>query len=163
MAYIKLSGDIEAKIRIMIFTEGTILKPKSFFSLYNHNSYIPIGNCVKLIKKWSEQGAEILYCTSRRNNQAEQMADILRNNNFIGTKLYFRDKRQKYKDIIEQVCPDILIEDNCRSIGGAWQMCITNVSPVIKEHINSVVVEEFRGIDILPENISKLIKYKQQC
>ncbi len=159
MAYIKLSGEINAKVRIMIFTEGTILKPKSLFSLYDYNSYIPIGNCVELIKKWSEQGAEVVYCTSRRNKQAEQMADILCKNNFIGTKLYFRDKGQKYKDIVEMVCPDILIEDNCRSIGGAWQMCITNVSPEIKAHIKSVVVEEFKGIDMLPENISDLMNF----
>jgi len=77
---------------------------------------------------------------------------------FIGAGLYYRSRGEKYKDIIETLQPNVLIEDDCRSIGGAWQMCITKVAPQIKDRIVSFVVEEFKGIDELPRKLSVLSK-----
>ena len=142
----------------MIFAEGTILKPKSLFSFFNHRAYSPIGNVVDRIGAWHKQGAQILYCTSRRGKQAEEIARLLQRFGFAGSGLYFRAKRQKYKDIIEDVKPDILIEDDCKSIGGSWQMCITHVSPEIKSGIRSIIVREFGGIDHLPFSIAEFIR-----
>lgn len=142
----------------MIFAEGTVLKPKSWFYLYNHNRYQPIGNCVEIIKDWQGQGANIVYCTSRKAKQAEAVADLLKRYGFAGTELYYRSKRENYKDIVERIQPAVLIEDDCKSIGGAWQMCITKVAPKIKEKVVSVVVGEFKGIDDLPRNIFTLAK-----
>ena len=147
MAFIKLQDSELSEAVIMIFAEGTVLKPKSKFSLYNHKSYVPIGNAIALIDKWNNQGAEIVYCTSRKGKQAEDIAELLTKFGFCGTKLYYRDKKQKYKDIIESVKPNYLIEDDCKSIGGKWQMCITYVAPNIKNDICSIVVKEFCGID----------------
>jgi len=156
IVYIKLSNKKNYSKTIMIFVEGTILKPKTFFSLYNHNTYIPIGNCVNLIRQWESQGAEIVYCTSRKKHQAQEVAKLIKQLGFIGTRLYYREKKQKYKDIVESVKPDILIEDDCKSIGGAWQMCITGVQDNLKMRIKSIVVKEFKGIDYLPVNILEL-------
>lgn len=156
MPYIELTDSRPAQIKIMIFAEGTVLKPRSLFSLYNHKTYIPIGGAVSLIESWNRQNAEILYCTSRRGKQAAEIARLLVRHGFAGSKLYFRDKGQKYKEIVEQVSPDFLIEDDCRSIGGSWQMCITSVSPEKKRYIKSVVVREFRGIDHLPLSLQSL-------
>jgi len=50
-----------------------------------------------------------------------------------------------------------LIEDDCKSIGGAWQMCITKVKPEIKKNIVSIIVPEFKGIDNLPTDIQQLL------
>jgi len=140
----------------MIFAEGTILKPKSLFSLYNHNSYIPIGDAVDIIKGWQQQGADIIYCTSRRGKQAKNMATLLLKYGFVGSKLYYREKAEKYKSVVEMVRPDVLIEDDCKSIGGSWQMGITYVEPRIKSTIQSIVVKEFKGIDHLPHDVQKL-------
>lgn len=157
MAYLELSKNFDSTIKILIFAEGTILKPKSIFAIYNHKSYLPIGNCVDMINEWHRQGAEILYCTSRKNNQVMEIADILRIHGFAGTKLFYREKGEKYNDIVEQIRPTILIEDDCRSIGGSWQMCITNVDPQLKGNIKSIIVKEFKGIDHLSRNISDLL------
>lgn len=81
---------------------------------------------------------------------------------FPGQRLYFRDKGQKYKDIVEAVMPDILLEDDYRSIGGQWQMCITYVKPEIKSGIKSIVVKEFKGIDDLPSKLANL-RLTDQC
>lgn len=141
---------------IMIFAEGTILKPKSWSALYNHNAYLPIGDCVLKIKRWQEQGAKIIYCSSRKKKQAQSMAELIKKFGFVGDFLVVREKNEKYKDIVEKIKPDILIEDDCKSIGGSWQMCITNVSTELKQRILSIVVPEFKGIDRLPECLDEL-------
>jgi len=154
----KISLDAESctGLTIMVFAEGTILKPKSWLSLYSHQSYVPIGNAVNLINAWQLQGANIIYCTSRREKQADDIANILRKYNFVGLCLVARESHESYKDIVETLQPDVLIEDDCRSIGGSWQMCITKVTPETKENIKSIVVPEFKGIDNLSTDINHL-------
>ncbi|HOE09480.1 MAG TPA: hypothetical protein PLV89_11495, partial [Treponemataceae bacterium] len=101
---------------------------------------------------WYKQGADIIYLTSRKRKiQVVTIADILGRNNFAPGILISREGNEMYKDIVESVKPDILIEDDCRSIGGKWQMCITYVKPDIKRRIKSIVVKEFQGIDHLPK------------
>ncbi len=156
-----MNKEYHTGLTIMIFTEGTILKPKSWFSLYNHNSYIPIGDSVNIVKAWQEQGANIIYCTSRTNKHAHDIAAILKSFGFTGAFLAMREHKEKYKDIVEALKPDILIEDDCKSIGGAWQMCITKVKPEIKKNIISIVVREFQGIDHLPVNTEQLKRFNK--
>ena len=52
--------------------------------------------------------------------------------------------------------PDVLVEDDCASIGGAEQMTITNIDTTIKKRMKSIVVREFSGIDWLPDKIELL-------
>lgn len=164
MAYLELYNEcpeeksVNNSIKIMIFTEGTILGPPSIMQHFNHASYIPINNAVKIIKTWEEQGAQIIYFTSRKKlKQVHEIKEILLQYNFPGRYLYYREKGQRYKDIVELVLPDILIEDDCRSIGGKWQMCITYIRPEVKRRVKSIVVEEFGGIDNLPSLLSELL------
>jgi hypothetical protein len=147
-------------LKIMIFTEGTIIGPRSLFQQFNHATYIPIGNSVSKTKEWKQQGAEILYLTSRKKmKHIKEITQILLNGSFAAGILYYREGKEKYKDIVESIKPDVLIEDNCRSIGGKWQMSITCVEAEIKSIIKSIVVKEFQGIDHLPSELSELLKY----
>lgn len=160
MAFIELSKKENCKTRIMIFTEGTVLMHDSIIRIFDFSSYIPIGNCVEKIRQWESQNAEIIYCTSRKSTkQINQIVEVLKRSNLNGTKLYFRGIKEKYKDIVEQALPDVLIEDSCKSIGGSKQMCITYVKPEIKDIIRSIVVKEFKGIDNLPESIDELLNF----
>lgn len=155
-----IKNDLKTRLKnrptIMIFTEGTIIKPRSWLSLYHHNSYIPIGNAVNIITAWQQSGANIIYCTSRKRQQAQKIASLLKKLGFQGTYLVAREQKESYKDIVEELLPDILIEDDCKSIGGAWQMCITKVDPIIKSKIVAIAVPEFKGIDGLPLDLEKL-------
>ncbi len=72
-----------------------------------------------------------------------------------GTYLVAREQKESYKDIVEELLPDILIEDDCKSIGGACQMCITKVDPIIKSKIVAIAVPEFKGIDSLSLDLEK--------
>lgn len=144
--------DNDFKIKILIFTEGTIIGPRNLFQHFNHASYVPIGTSSEKTFDWYKQGADIIYLTSRKRKiQVVTIADILGENNFTPGILISREGNEMYKDIVESVKPDILIEDDCRSIGGKWQMCITYVKPDIKRRIKSIVVKEFQGIDHLPK------------
>lgn len=103
----------------------------------------------------------IIYCTSRKKGQADDIAALLKRYGFDGSFLISRDPKETYKDIVEKLQPEILIEDDCKSIGGAWQMCITKVNREIKEKIFSIIVPEFKGIDNLPINIKELNGYNK--
>lgn len=149
------------KVKIVIFTEGTVLGPKSFLYHFCHSSYVPIGDSVYRLKAWEQQGTEIFYITSRKKEkQVEKIKELLLKYDFPGEYLYYRGLGEKYKDIVEEVIPDVLIEDDCRSIGGSWQMCITYVKPEVKDRIKSFVVKEFKGIGDLPHLLSELINWR---
>ena len=156
MKVIELVSKEKSGITIMIFTEGTLIKHKALWALYYFSSYRPIGNAVAIIKEWERQGANIIYCTSRRNRQAKVIAQLLKKHGFIGTRLVYREKKETYQHIVETIKPTILIEDDCKSIGGTRMMCITNVAEEIKRDILSVVVPEFKGIDHLPICLKEL-------
>lgn len=156
--YIQLSDIKNPKVKIMLFTEGTVIMHTSLEHIFDYATYKPIGSSVELIRKWNEQGAEIVYCTSRKGNQATIIADVLKKYGFCGTKLYYRSENQTYSEIVEHIKPHILIEDDCQSIGGKSQMCISNVNDEIKRQIHSIAVPEFGGIDHLPVQITELLR-----
>lgn len=143
---------------VMIFTEGTVLGPKRWWDWPFDRKYIPVGNSVAKIRNWEQQGANIFYLTSRRKVlDVEKIKEILITNGFPGTRLYYREGKEKYKDIAEAIVPAALVEDDCRSIGGKCQMTITHVQTDIRKCINSIVVKEFDGIDSLPDRLSDLL------
>ena len=59
-------------------------------------------------------------------------------------------KRKKYQDyttLIKEELPDILVEDDCESIGGETNMCSYKLPDNIKDEIKIIKVKEFEGID----------------
>lgn len=127
-------------------------------SVHDYLSYIPVGNSVKKLEKWKDQSVTILYLTSRRElNEVRDIKKVLREYGFPEGQLLFRQKNEEYKDIAEKITPDILIEDDCESIGGIKEMTITHIKPDIKEKIKSISIKEFGGIDHLPDKISFLL------
>ena len=163
MAYIPFElGEItncNDLLKVLIFTEGTIIGPAKLSDWFNHKKYIPLKNSVEKIKAWENQGAEIYYLTSRKNlKEVNQIKNILVNYGFPGKGLYYRARKEKYKDIVEVLIPRIIIEDDCKSIGGKWQMTITYVREDIKNRIKSIVVKEFEGIEHLSNDINELLE-----
>jgi len=161
-------------MKILIFTEGTLImhpsakgysredivkqvKSGTDSSIYNWRTYIPIGNSVEKLQKWKSQGAKILYLTSRiKPREVEDIKSVLKKHGFPEGHLLFRQKGEEYKDVAEKAVPNVLIEDDCESIGGMEEMTITNIKPDLKKKIKSVVVKEFEGIDHLPDDLKNL-------
>ena len=126
-------------------------------SIYNWSTYIPIGHSVEKLQKWKTRGAKILYLTSRiKPWEVEEIKSVLKNHGFPDGKLLFRQKGEEYKDVAEKAMPDVLIEDDCESIGGREEMTITHIKPDLKKKIKSVVVKEFEGVNHLPDDLEKL-------
>jgi hypothetical protein len=144
--------------RILIFTEGTILGPRHWWEFFNDKWYVTINLCVEKINRWHKQGARIAYLTSRRKPaDVAAIARILTDAGLPGYALYYRGKGEEYHHVAEQLIPDVLIEDDCHSIGGSRNWTITYVKPEIKRRIHSIIVREFYGIDDLPDTLSGLL------
>jgi len=147
-------------MKILIFTEGTALKPGSEESHKSHafRSYIPNGNVVWKLQSWKEQGAEIYYLTSRETpEEIDEIRFVLEKYHFPQMQnLLYRKEGQEYKDVAESLIPDIFIEDDCASIGGEAEMTYPHIKPVIKSKIHSIVVKEFANIDYLPDDVKEL-------
>lgn len=128
-------------------------------AVHDYASYIPVGSAVEKLKSWQSQGAEILYLSSHETAEdVEKDKIVLKKYNFPKGQVFYRQNGESYKDIAEKLFPDVLIEDDCESIGGEKEMTITFVKPDIKQKIKSIVVKEFSGIDNLPNEISNLMK-----
>lgn len=130
-------------------------------SVYDYTNYLPVGDAVKKLTTWKNQGVVIYYLTSRRvKKESEAIKNVLKQYNFPDCQnLFFRKQGEEYKDVAERLMPDILIEDDCESIGGEPEITYTHINPQLKEKIKSIVVKEFSGIDYLPDNIIKLATY----
>ena len=87
----------------------------------------------------------------------EQVRQALRRYGFPAGELFFRLEREEFKAAAERARPDVIIEDDCESIGGAVEMTYLRIRPEIKRSINSIVVKEFGGIDHLPADLTDLI------
>jgi len=123
----------------------------------DYASYIPVGNAVKKLKSWQSQGAEIIYLSSHKNaKDVEKDKFVLEKYDFPKGQIFYRQNGESYKDIAEKIIPDVLIEDDCESIGGEKEMTITFVKPEIKQRIKSIVVKEFGGLENLPDNLKDL-------
>jgi hypothetical protein len=149
-------------MKILIFTEGTALKPDSEKSHEAHEfrAYIPNGKVVQKLQGWKDQGADIYYLTSRTTSEEiDDIRYVLTTYHFPQVQnLLFRKDGQEYKDVVEVLVPDIFIEDDCASIGGEAEMTYPHIKPEVQEKIHSIVVPEFANIDYLPEHISDLSK-----
>ena len=160
-------------MKILVFLHGTTIMHKNAVghtreeivkqvkdkekSVHDYKSYVPVGGAVKKLQNWKKDGAEILYLTSRRKpEEIQQIQNVLKKFKFPDGQLLFRQKNEEYKDVAERIIPDVLIEDDCESIGGIDEMTITHVKPEIKKKIVSIPIKEFGGIDHLPDKISAL-------
>jgi len=126
-------------------------------SISDFASYIPIGNVTKKLTLWQNQGAKISYLSSHLTLENVKKDEIvLKKFKFPKGTIFYRQKEEDWNLPIEKVKPDIIIEDDCESIGGKYQMTFPNLKPELQSKITSIVVKEFAGIDHLPDDINDL-------
>ena len=160
-------------MKIIVFLHGTVIMHKAGLgktpaerveqvkeneaSIHQYESYIPVGKSNKKIKKWNEEGAKIIYLSSHQNGaDVQKDIKVLTKYNFPDAPVLYRRGKETYADIAERVMPDILIEDDCESIGGEVEMTYPHIRPELKKRIKSIVIKEFTGIDNLPDDLSQL-------
>ena len=161
-------------MRLMVFLHGTSIMHRGAIGLTREErvkqirqaddesirdltSYAPIGKVVEKLKNWKAQGAEILYLSSNRDpRDVEKDRMILTEHDFPPGQVLFRARDETYASVVEKASPDILIEDDCESIGGEAEMAYPNLSVAGKKGVKSIVVKEFGGIDRLPDDLNAL-------
>ncbi|MBI2913697.1 MAG: hypothetical protein HYY03_07230 [Chloroflexi bacterium] len=144
-------------MKIMLFTEGTATDAPSREQRKDYASYVPTESAVEKLTKWQRQGAEICYLTSRPWSESENLNAVqatLRRFNFPAGELYYRQQGEEYVDVVARVRPDVLIEDDCKSIG--WDEVIT---PKLRTEwgIKGIIVPEFGGLAHLPNDHQELL------
>ncbi len=160
-------------MRVMVFTEGTILYHKEALnqtretivqqvidkhpSIYEFSSYLPIGEAPRKLTKWSKQGHQILYMTSRTKlNEIQEIKEVLAKHRFPEGELLYRSSDETYQQLVARNPPDIIIEDDCESIGGLPMTVFSKLTPDLKIRIASITIQEFAGIDHLLDNPSEI-------
>lgn len=163
-------------MKIMVFLHGTAIMHQNALgrtreervwqvlegdeSLYDFASYVPIGNVVRKLQTWRRQGAEIVYLSAHKKvEEVEKDTAVLRNYGFPDGQVYFRHGGERYNDVAANVLPDVLIEDDCESIGGEKEMTYPQLKPELQVRIKSIVVKEFGGLDHLPDDVSALANF----
>lgn len=162
------------ELRLIVFLQGTVLMhsagvgrsreervaqahDRSDPTVRDHASYVPVGNAVAKLRGWHGQGARIDYLSSRRGVRAvAQDAAILKRYDFPVGQVLARGLNESYGDVVGRECPDVLIEDDCASIG-AEEITYPQIRPDLRPRIRSIIVPEFGGIDHLPDSLQTLL------
>jgi len=148
--------------RILVFTEGTIVKEERGNDGRIFGGAM-IGNASTKLRTWKHQGAQLVYLTSRReNDEVEAVKNVLKKYAFPKGPVYHRELGEEYSTVAERLRPDVIVEDDCAGIGGEKEMAYPNMRQELRERTRSVVVREFGGIDHLPDSVLGLLNYKSQ-
>jgi hypothetical protein len=159
-------------VRILLFLHGTAIMHQTAAgvprpervrqsarrdpSVADFASYIPTEAAVDRAVAWQLRGAKICYLSSH-HIQADVEIDraVLRAHGFPAGCVLYRALGETYADTARRARPDVLIEDDCQSIGGTSQ----TVASVLRaaDSIRCVVVPEFGGFAHLPEDPGELL------
>lgn len=97
-------------------------------SIRDFASYVPVGDIVSKLQMWRAQGAEVLYLSSHRKAEdVEKDRLVLRKYGFPGDQIFYRQSGETYVAVVERTMPDVLIEDDCESIGGEVEMTLPHI------------------------------------
>jgi len=160
-------------MRLLVFLQGTVIMHRGAVnatrgervaqsragtdpSLHEYGTYVPIGNAIGKLQGWREQGAQISYLTSHRDPTAvAQDYAVLERHGFPSGQVLARDSGENYGDVAFRAKPDLLIEDDCESIGPG-EITYFQVPPNLRRRVRLILVPEFGGIDHLPDSLKSL-------
>lgn len=162
-------------MRLLIFIEGTILMhaggagrsraeavrqvQEGHAAVSNLHSYVPVQAAQAKVQHWEAQGAEIHYLTSQRDrDDISVVLGLLQHHGFPVGVVHFRGPEESYAHVAERVGPDVIIEDDCESIGGEAEMVHPNLQPQWQQAVLGIRVPEFGGIDHLSDSLRELVQ-----
>jgi hypothetical protein len=125
----------------------------------DYAAYVPLDGAVAKLHGWQDAGAQIDYLSSHRNPDDVALdAFVLRMHGFPAGRVLARQPAESYGDVAGREAPDVLIEDDCESIG-ANEITYPQIPPDVRTRHQSIVVPEFGGLDHLPDNPQSLKLY----
>jgi hypothetical protein len=158
------------RMRILVFLHGTTIMHRTAVghtreerveqvqrrdpSVADYAAYVPVGEAVAKLARWHQQGAQICYLSSHRKPEdVAKDAAVLEHFGFPAGEVLFRGPGESYADVARLAMPQVLIEDDCESIGGEVEMTYPHLRPSEQARITGIVVREFEGIEHLPDTL----------
>jgi hypothetical protein len=162
-------------MRLLVFLHGTVLMHAGAVDVTRaervaqvrakhptareYAAYVPVGNAVAKLRHWHDAGAVVDYLSSHRNpNDVVLDVEVLRAYGFPPGRVFARRPGETYGDVASREAPDVLIEDDCESIG-ADQITYLQIAPSAQARIKSIIIPEFGGIDHLPDDPQALLRW----
>jgi hypothetical protein len=161
-------------MRLLVFLHGTVLMHAGAVdvsraervaqvrarhpTVREYAAYVPVGDAVAKLRRWQDAGAVVDYLSSHRNPDDVTLdAEVLRAHGFPACRVFARRPGETYGDIAGREAPDVLIEDDCESIG-ADQITYPQIPSAVQARIKSIIIPEFGGIDHLPDDPQALLR-----
>jgi hypothetical protein len=167
---------VDKAMRLLIFLHGTVIMHSGAIgrgrtervaqvrdghpTVGDYAGYVPVGGAVAKLRRWQDSDARIDYLSSHR--KPEDLAKdvlVLRAYAFPVGRVLARKPGEGYGELVGREVPDVLIEDDCESIG-AGQIGHPQVRPDLRARIKSIIVPEFGGIDHLPDLPQDLLTFQ---
>jgi len=162
-------------MRLLVFLHGTVLMHAGGVGVSRgervaqvrakhptvgeYASYVPVGDAVAKLRRWQDAGAVVDYLSSHQNpDDVARDILVLRAYGFPAGRVLARRPGESYGDIAGREAPDILIEDDCESIGSGQITC-PQIPNAARAQIKSIIVPEFGGIDHLPDDPQALLRW----
>ena len=162
-------------MRLLVFLHGTVLmhgagvgvtraervaqvqaKPPA---VSDYAAYVPVGAAVAKLRHWQDTGAVVDYLSSHRNPDDVALdAIVLRTHCFPVGQVLARRPGESYGDVAGREAPDVLVEDDCESIGPG-QITYPQIPSAVRARIKSIIVPEFGGIGHLPDDPQALLRW----
>jgi hypothetical protein len=126
-------------------------------SVRRFDEYVPTPCAVERVRSWAGAGWEIAYLSSHRL-AADVAADerVLNVHGFPPGPVLYRAPDQTYGEVATAFVPDLVVEDDCESIGGEAEMVFPQLPPELRSRADSLVVPEFAGLCDLPASLGAL-------
>jgi hypothetical protein len=122
-------------------------------SVLDFGRYVPTESAVEKTTVWKLGGAELCYLSSHRvPADVEVDRGVLTAHRFPAGPVFFREPGETYADVARRAGADVVVEDDCESIGGRAEMAAPGLCEDPSSAICSVVVPEFGGLAHLPDN-----------
>jgi hypothetical protein len=168
--YLRNSEEHKINLKLVVFLQGTTLIESGLVGKTREESVkksrewtakgggwlgelVPLGSSPKKVNSWNSQSVQIYYLTaSRKPENILKCEQALKRWSFPIGQLLSRKENQTYTDIVVPLRPDVIVEDDCESLGGTKEMVYPNLPSDVKRSIASVIVREFEGIDHLPDD-----------
>jgi hypothetical protein len=127
-------------------------------SLRDFASYVPTPGSVDKLVAWQRYGAPIVYLSShRRQDDVRADESVLDRYGFPVGPVYGRREGEEYGSLVERLGLDVLVEDDCESIGGTAQTCAAQLSSAGRQSVRCIVLPEFSGLADLPDEPAELL------
>lgn len=160
-------------VRILLFLHGTAImhaaaagvpraervrqSVRRVPSVTDFGSYVPADAAVEKAFSWQRHGADICYLSSHRTAADVDLdRGVPTAHGFPSGPVFFRQPEESYADVACRAGADVVVEDDCESIGGSAQTVSSALGPRA-EQVHCVVVPEFGGLRHLPDDPRELL------